>query len=138
MAVDKQVTSEEAGALRGKAVQASIERDAAIKAAVRASGREAVAREDAREQHGEALSAQAEAIQAAGREAIAVDDAREQHVEALSAQAEAAHMNTLRHVANERADSEARSGNRARFVLLLVTGIMLVVFVVVIGWLLPR
>jgi colicin import membrane protein len=159
---DKEVTSEEASALREEVAEVSEERDDAVEAAIqakgkeaearedakeqhaealsaqasaiRASGREAVAREDAREQHAEALSAQASATRASGREAIAKEDASEQHAEALSAQADAANMNTLRHVSNVRADGEARAGNRARFALYVLTTGILVVLVVVVAW----
>ena len=75
------------------------------------------------------------ATQAKGKEAVARDDAREQHVEAISAQGEADYMNTLRRVANTRADSEAH-GNRSRFVFILLTGIIMVVLVMVVVWLL--
>lgn len=135
MVYDKQITSEEASALRKEAAVASIERDVAVYTAVRASGREAVAIEDAREQQAETLHAQSFAIRASEREAVARDDAREQHVETLSAQAETANMNTLRHLANVRADSEARGGDRARFILYLLTGTILVVLA---AWLFTR
>ncbi len=188
---EKQVTPEEAEELRGKAVQATVERDVAVRVAaqaigketeaqeaameqrdvalsaqaetVRASGREAVAKQDAREQREEVLIAQAETVKASGREAVAREDAREQqaealiaqasavrasgreaeatavaqeqHAEAVSAQTEAAHMTTLRHLANERADSEATSGDRARFMLLLLGGIMVAALIGLMVWL---
>ncbi|MHB1000003.1 MAG: hypothetical protein ACYC27_12225 [Armatimonadota bacterium] len=177
MISDKKITTEEANVLHKEAADASIERDIAVYTAVRASGREAeaiedakvqkadanialkqaigerdvaldamtqaagreaIAKNDAREQHTEAFNAQASAIRASEREAAARDDAREQHVEALNAQAEAASMNTLRNLANGRADSEARGGDRARFVLYLMSAITFAVFVVGIGWLYTR
>lgn len=110
MSDDKQVTAEEARALRKKAEEASSERDVAVDAAMQAMGNEAEAKEEA----------------------------REQHTEALSAQAQADGMNTLRHVASVRADSEARSGNRARFMLYLLTAGILAAFVVVVVWLSVR
>lgn len=177
MISDKKITTDEANALHKEAADASIERDIAVYTAVRASGREAVAIEDAkvqqadatialehaideknvaidamtqaagreiiakndaREQHEEAFNAQASAIRASEREAAARDNAREQHLEALNAQAEAASMNTLRNLANGRADSEACGGDRARFLLYLMSAIILAVFVVGIGWLYTR
>ncbi len=138
MADDKQVTTEEANALREKAAQASVERDVAVEVAMQAADSEDDAIEEAIEQRAEAVSAQASAAQALGREAVAKENARAQHTDALSSQAEAAQMNTLRHAENVRADNEARSGNRARFMLFLMGGITLAVLVVVIMWLSSR
>ena len=105
---------------------------------MRASGREAVARENAREQQSEAMSAQASTVRALGREADAEEVAEEQYAEAVSAQTDAAHMTTLRHMANERADIEESSGDRARFVLLLIGAVAVTALVVVVAWLFAR
>jgi hypothetical protein len=105
-----QLTPDEANALLGEAVGASKERDAAVDAAAQASVNEAAAREAA----------------------------RAQGVVARSAETQAATMDTLRHVANARADREARDAETSRFGFYLLAGIILVVLVVVVIWLATR
>jgi len=110
MANDKQLTPEEANAVLGAAVGASIERDVAVNAAARASVNEAAAKEVA----------------------------REQRTVARNAEAQAATMSTLSHVANARADRETRDAETSRFGFYLLAGILLVAAVLVIVWLATR
>lgn len=107
---DSRLTAKEADAVLGEAVVASVERDVAIDAAAQASVNEAAAKQDA----------------------------RAQGVAARSAEAQAAGMNTLRHVANDRANREARDAETSRFGFYLLAGIVLVVLVVVAVWLATR
>lgn len=133
---EKQITPDEVSALRREAAEASVERDVAVYTAVRASGREAAAIEDAKEQRADASIALAQAIderdtavdamtQAIGREALALEDAQEQHSEMLSAQATESQMNTLRHAATVRANTEARGAAGVRFQFYVVMGLVL-------------
>ena len=105
-----QLTPDEASALIGEAVGASRERDAAVDAAAQASVNEAAAREAA----------------------------RAQGVAVRSAETQAATMDTLRHVANARADREAHDAETSRFGFYLLAGIFLVVLVVVAIWVATR
>lgn len=190
----KQITPAEAEELRAQVVQATVDRDVAVRVAVEAKSNETEAREDAKEQHEQALSAQAETIQASareavarqdaseqreelrsahadtaiasGREAVAREDAREQqavslnaqadltwaseevavarqdakeqHADAVSAQTEAATMTTLRHIANDRADAEESSGNRARSALLIIASVLITALIIMVVWLYSR
>lgn len=106
----RQLTPEEANVVLDKAVGATIERDVAIDAAAQAMANEAAAREAA----------------------------RAQSVAARSAEAQTAQMDTLRHVANARADSEARDAETSRFGFYLLAGVLLVALVVLAVWLATR
>ena len=110
MSEDKQLTPKEADALRAKAVENSVERDVAVNAAARASVDASAAREVA----------------------------RVEGVAARGAEAQAAGMNTLRRVANARADREARDAETSRFGLYLMISIFLAVLIVVSMWLATR
>ena len=104
------LTQEEANVVLGPDVGASIERDIAIDIAAQATVNEATAKEAA----------------------------RAQSAVARGAEAQAAEMNTLRHVANARADREAESAETSRFGFYLLIGIVLSVLVVVVLWLATR
>lgn len=135
---NEKLTFEEERALRRDRAEAAEERDLAIDVAVQATVNEAGARLEAREQNAEAVNAKVSAIHAAEREAAAKENAKEQHVEALSAKAETASMNTLRHVANARANREAQSADSSKFGLYFLITIILVAAVIVVGWLVMR
>ena len=109
MGVNK-LTANEADAVLGEAVVASVERDVAIDAAARALANEAAAREAA----------------------------RTQGVATRSAEAQAATMDTLRHVANARADREAGDAETSRFGFYLLAGIFVMAAVIVVVWLATR
>ncbi len=104
------LTAKEASAVLVEAVEASVERDVAIDAAARASVNEAAAKEIA----------------------------REQGVAARSAEARAAQNNTLRHVANARANREAQSAETSRFGLYLLMAVLLAALVIGVVWLATR
>ncbi|MHB1456568.1 MAG: hypothetical protein ACYC0V_06605 [Armatimonadota bacterium] len=166
MADNNQASSDNADRLHDKAVQASVERDVAVEAAIRAKEKEAEAMEIARQQHEVAVNSQVDAIEATGREAVIKEVAREEHEEALesredairasekeavarasaekehakavNAKADAESMNTLRQVASIRAEEEARSGDRARFLLYMILGILFTVLLAAGIWLFTR
>jgi hypothetical protein len=106
----RQLTVKETDAILVDAVEASVERDVAINAAARSAVNEAAAKEVA----------------------------RTQGVAARSAEAQAAGMNTLRHVANDRANREARDAETSRFGFYLLAGIILVALVLVVVWMTTR
>lgn len=107
---DDKLTPKEADEVLDVAVDASIERDVAINAAARATVNEAAAREDARAQGADARDAKGQAAQ----------------------------MDTLRRVANSRANQEAQSAETSRFGLYLLIGIIMAGLLVAVVWMVTR
>jgi len=107
---DKRLTPEGADTLLKAAVGATIERDAAVSAAARATANEVVANEAA----------------------------RAQSADARAAEARAAEMNTYRHVENARANEQARSAETSKFAFYLLSSLVVAALIVVGIWLATR
>jgi hypothetical protein len=107
---NRQLTAEEANVVLVEAAGVSMERDVAIDVAMRATVNEAAAKETA----------------------------RAQSVATRTAEARVAQMDTLRHVANARADQESRDADTSRFGFHLLVGVLVVALAVLVVWLATR